>query len=145
MTDLTPKKRAELRRRIQFRRNLEYEQVSLLLDEASALLNSTDERDRLAGALVRAQGPFVCCSHCKEDAIHDVETNAHEIPCTLCQASIGEVEQLRGERDELAAAVQRVRQVCHETHYVRNVPGSLAFEQGRRDALDDVLAILEES
>jgi len=47
------------------------------------------------------------------------------------------------ERDKLAAAVERVRQACHELRYVRNVPGSLAFEQGRRDALDAVLAILD--
>ena len=71
------------------------------------------ERDRLADALARAQGPFACCSHCEGDAIHDVETNAHEVPCTLCQSSIGEVERLRDERDRLAAAVERVR-ALHE-------------------------------
>ena len=55
MTDLTPKKRAELRRRIQFRRNLEYEQVSLLLDEVAALLDSTDELDRLRVTVQRVR------------------------------------------------------------------------------------------
>ena len=71
------------------------------------------ERDRLAAALARAQGPFTCCSHCEGDAIHDVEANAHEVPCTLCQSSIGEVERLRAERDRLAAAAERVREL-HE-------------------------------
>ena len=49
------------------------------------------------------------------------------------------------ERDELAAVVQRVRQACHEPRYVRNVPESITFEQGYRDALETILTILEES
>lgn len=102
MTDLTPEKRAKLREGIG-------EGRWLAAAELLALLDAADERDKLAAALVRAQGPFACCSHCKEDKIHDVETNGHEVPCTKCQASVGEVERLRSERDRVAAAEERVR------------------------------------
>lgn len=47
------------------------------------------------------------------------------------------------ELDRLRVTVQRVRQACHEPHYVRNTPGDLAFSQGYRDALETILAILE--
>ena len=122
MTDpMTPERRAELRvsdamdsdvrevirRRIALRERDGHERLLLNHEALRALLDAADERDRLASALVRAQGPFACCSHCEGDAIHDVETNAHEVPCTLCQSSVGEVERLRDERDQLAAAVER--------------------------------------
>lgn len=107
MTNLTPERRAELREYAT--EWLDVSAVNIFPDVLLALLDAADERDRLAAALARAQGPFACCSHCEGDAIHDVETNAHELPCTLCQSSIGEVERLRAERDRLAVQVERVR------------------------------------
>lgn len=109
MTDLDSDVREVIRRRIALRERDGHERLLLNHEALRALLDAADERDRLADALVRAQGPFACCSHCERDAIHDVEMNAHEVPCTLCQVSIGEVERLRGEHDQLAAAVERVR------------------------------------
>ena len=49
MDDLTPEERTVLRRRINFRRQMGYERVSVTLPELTALLDAADERDRLAG------------------------------------------------------------------------------------------------
>ena len=49
MTDLTPEERTVLRRRIDFRRQMGHERVSVTLPELTALLDAADERDRLAG------------------------------------------------------------------------------------------------
>ena len=49
MTVLTPDERTVLRRRIDFRRQMGNERVSVTLPELTALLDAADERDRLAG------------------------------------------------------------------------------------------------
>ena len=49
MTDLTPEERTVLRRRIDFRRQMGNERVSVTLPELAALLDAADDRDRLAG------------------------------------------------------------------------------------------------
>ena len=113
MSELDPDVRGVIRRRIEVRESHGHDRLLLSHEALRALLDAADERDRLASALVRAQGPFACCSHCEGDAIHDVETSAHEVPCTLCQSSVGEVERLRDVRDQLAAAAERVR-ALHE-------------------------------
>ena len=102
---LTPERRAELREYAAGIVGVEQTSMLALLDPADLLdlLDAADERDRLAAVLARAQGAFPCCSHCEGDAI------AHEVPCTLCQSSIGEVERLRAERDRLTAAIERDR------------------------------------
>jgi hypothetical protein len=48
MTDLTPEERTVLRRRIDFRRQMGHERVSVTLPELTALLDAADEADRLA-------------------------------------------------------------------------------------------------
>ena len=48
MTDLTPEERTVLRRRIDFRRQMGNERVSVTLPELTALLDAADERDALA-------------------------------------------------------------------------------------------------
>ena len=50
MTVLTPDVDFVLRRRIDFRRQMGYERVSVTLPELTALLDAADERDRLAEA-----------------------------------------------------------------------------------------------
>lgn len=77
--------------------------------EARAVVAVADEeRAALVAEVERLRGPFPCCKHCPEDLIHDVEPNAHDLPCTICEdtlrarveAAEAEVERLRGERDE---------------------------------------------
>ena len=51
MTDLTPEERTVLRRRIDFRRQMGHERVSVMLPELTALLDAADEADRLQDEL----------------------------------------------------------------------------------------------
>ena len=55
MTDLTPEERTVLRRRIDFRRQMGHERVSVTLPELTALLDAADERDRLAAQVERVR------------------------------------------------------------------------------------------
>lgn len=134
--------REVIRRRIALRERDGHERLLLDHEALRALLDAADERDQLASALVRAQGPFACCSHCEGDAIHDVETGAHEVPCTLCQSSVGEVERLRDERDQLAAAVGRVR-VLHYQHIDSSGTLRTECECGDRWPCPTVAAVTE--
>ncbi len=51
MDDLTPEERTVLRRRIDFRRQMGHERVSVTLPELTALLDAADEADRLQDEL----------------------------------------------------------------------------------------------
>ena len=42
------------------------------------------ERDEARAEVEGLRGPFRCCPHCKDDAVHDVEPNQHEVSCQLC-------------------------------------------------------------
>ena len=55
MDDLTPEERTVLRRRIDFRRQMGHERVSVTLPELTALLAAADERDRLAAQVERIE------------------------------------------------------------------------------------------
>ena len=52
---LTPDERTVLRRRIDFRRQMGNERVSVTLPELAALLDAADERDRLAEQVERIE------------------------------------------------------------------------------------------
>lgn len=43
---------------------------------------------------------YRCCPHCKDDAIHDVPENGHDLPCNLCQRD-ETIARLIAERDRV--------------------------------------------
>lgn len=107
MTDLTPERRAGLRHIIKFRRNLEYERVSLLLDETTALLDAADERDRLVEVESRLSVLLWRLTNGRlSKTDYSVEFMEQEIE--ECLAKYHESD-IRDERDRLAATIERVQ------------------------------------
>lgn len=52
---------------------------------------------------------YRCCPHCKDDAIHDVPENGHDLPCDVCNRD-HEIDDLRRELDQARGQVRRVRE-----------------------------------
>lgn len=65
------------------------------------------EREIAAARGEGATGPFPCCPHCADDAVHDVPKNGHEVRCDICEAKTHAYERGRAEgRAEVAAKVE---------------------------------------
>lgn len=118
MSDLTPERRAELRRRIVFRRQMGYERVAVDFAPLADLLDAADELDRIKGELGDPSRHSIMGGWLVIDTRqHNCGTGpgghygAHEPGCGLEQAI--QLDNLPGwpgdERDRLAAAAERVR------------------------------------
>jgi hypothetical protein len=100
--------------------------VLALADSEQAALVA--ERDELRAEVERLRGPFRCCKHCPEDQIHDVEPNAHDLPCTICE------DTLRVRAEAAEAKMARVEALADECIGTRGGPvaAAVAFAHERR-------------
>ena len=100
MTDLTPEERTVLRRRIDFRRQMGHERVSVTLPELTALLDAADEADRLQD--VERRLAVLLCN------LTGGKLSKTDYPVELMEQEIEEYlaghheSDLRDERDRLA-------------------------------------------
>ena len=129
MSDLTPEKIAELREVAP-----RWPVLAALLDKLDALAAVAHEADQLHAAALAAEGELLGDSP-EMPRWERLLLNGLPLPELA--------KNMVDERDQLAAAVERVRKACQEPRYVRNVPESITFEQGYRDALEAILAILD--
>lgn len=71
-------------------------------------------RAREAQGNRRGAKGYMCCRHCSEDTVHDVEADGHDGPCQSCDdpgVLLRErAEAAESERDELRAALVEVQQ-----------------------------------
>ena len=150
MTDLTPEERTVLRRRIDFRRQMGNERVSVTLPELAALLDACDERDRLAAVIPcdeRYSEPydFAYCeahdrtfalgSHCDHAGLSEVDY--------LGERERGQrVRAIRAEdeRDRLAEQVERIEELATNAGYL--IDGFDGLQVGAVLA-DDILRVLD--
>ena len=110
MSDLTPERRAELRRSMEFARGGHY--AAMPLSSLTALLDAADERDRLDEVESRFSALLWRLTNGRlSKTSYPVEFMEQEIE--ECLAEYRESD-IRDERDRLAAAVERVREVAAE-------------------------------
>jgi hypothetical protein len=72
--------------------------------------------EELQAEVERLRGPFRCCKHCPEDQIHDVEPNAHDLPCTICE------DTLRVRAEAAESKVARVQALAAEHDHCSGCP-----------------------
>jgi hypothetical protein len=99
--------------------------------------------EELQAEVERLRGPFRCCKHCPEDQIHDVEPNAHDLPCTICEdtlrvrAEAAEAKVARVEALDFRGLAERLVKAATSVDEWR--AGGWARQGARIDAVESAL------
>jgi len=59
---------------------------------------------------------YRCCPHCKDDVIHDVPQDGHDLPCDLCRSDLGRLDDVVAFLQERRRDALRALRACTDLH-----------------------------